>query len=390
MFDTRQEFNHLIDQYAGEFDQLSQYIYDHPELQHKEYKSSQAHVDLLRRHGFQVDYPYMGIETAFRAEYQSDKEGPTLAYLSEYDALPGIGHGCGHNLLGATTTGTGIIMRYLVDHFGGRVVVLGTPAEETEGAKVDMAAGDTFDDIDVAFCTHPADQYFKSESSLSMEAIEFTYYGKTAHAAQAPWEAINALDGVVSLYNSVSLYRHQMRPTSRIHGVISDGGQAANVIPDKATIQFYVRDVTLKKMNQLHDKMLAMAEAAAMATGTRMEWRHYEYTYHDLITNQVLSDRFNQRMSEIGIEMVDREGSVGSLDMGNVSHVVPVINPYFSMTGGQPVTGHTREFRDYTLTESGKQGVRNMIYGLVTSSLDLIRDKDLMDQVQAEFQATDK
>lgn len=369
-----------------ELQELSEYIYDHPEMGHEEYLSSKAHVELLKKHGFEVEYPYLEVETAFRAVYKGEKEGPSIAYLSEYDALPGIGHGCGHNLLGSTDTGAGIALSKLVDEIGGTVVILGTPAEETNGDKVTMAAADTFDDIDVAFCTHPSDGYYASGTSMAMEAIEFRFYGKTSHAAAAPFEGINALDACLNTFNNISSLRQQIRPSARVHGVIKDGGEAANIIPDYTRAEFYVRAMDMPYLNELREKVIQCAEAGAMAAGCTMEWGHYEASYQNLITNETLSKQYNENMKQLGVEMqVEERDSMGSMDMGNVSQVVPAINPYFEITNGKAVSAHTVEFRECTLTESAYEGMEKTIAAFTQTAIDLITNSELLKAVKEEF-----
>ncbi|EXJ24342.1 Catalyzes the cleavage of p-aminobenzoyl-glutamate to p-aminobenzoate and glutamate, subunit A [Alkalibacterium sp. AK22] len=369
-----------------ELQELSEYIYANPELGHEEVLSSKAHVELLKKHGFEVEYPYLGIETAFRAVYKGKKAGPTLAYLSEYDALPGIGHGCGHNLLGATDTGAGIALSKLVDEVGGTVVVLGTPAEETNGDKVTMADAGTFDDVDVAFCTHPSDGYYASGTSMAMEAIEFRFYGQTAHAAAAPYKGKNALDACINFFNNVSSLRQQLHPSARAHGVIKDGGEAANVIPDYTRAEFYVRAMDMPYLNELREKVIRCAEAGALAADCRMEWGHYEAAYKNLITNETLSELYNKNMQALDIDMLTEErDSMGSMDMGNVSQVVPAINPYFEITSGKAVSAHTTEFRECTLTEAAYEGMEKTIAGLTHTALDLMTQPDLLEKVKREF-----
>ena len=387
MTNWKVKIEEIINAVRPELQALSEYIYDNPELGHEEFKSSKAHVDLLRQHGFEVEYPYLGIDTAFKAVYQGEKEGPSIAYLSEYDALPGIGHGCGHNLLGSTDTGAGIVLSKLVDDIGGRVVVLGTPAEETNGDKVTMADAGTFDDIDVAFCTHPSDGYFASGTSMAMEAIAFNFYGKTAHAAAAPFEGINALDAVLNTFNNINSLRQQIHPTARVHGVISNGGEAANIIPDFTRAEFYVRAMDMPYLNELKEKVIRCAEAGAMAAGCTMTWEYYETGYKNMITNETLSKRYNDNMKEQGIQMlVDARDSMGSMDMGNVSQVVPAINPYFEITNGKAISAHTVEFRECTKTEEAYRAMEDTIAGLTLTALDLIQDTDLLKAVKDEFE----
>lgn len=381
-----EKIQNIIKDLRPELQGLSEYIYEHPELGHEEFLSSKAHVELLKKHGFEVEYPYLEVETAFRAVYKGTKEGPTIAYLSEYDALPGIGHGCGHNLLGSTDTGAGIALSKLVDEIGGRVVVLGTPAEETNGDKVTMAAADTFDDIDVAFCTHPSDGYYTSGTSMAMEAIEFRFYGKTAHAAAAPFEGLNALDACLNMFNNINSFRQQMHPSARVHGVIKDGGEAANIIPEYTRAEFYVRAMDMPYLNELREKVIKCAEAGAMAAGCTMEWDYYEASYQNLVTNETLSKRYNQNMKLLGVKMQEEErDSMGSMDMGNVSQVVPAINPYFEITNGKTVSAHTIEFRECTRTEEAYKGMENTIAAFTQTAIDLITDSTLLESVKEEF-----
>lgn len=381
-----EKIQNIIKDLRPELQELSEYIYEHPELGHEEFLSSKAHVELLKNHGFEVEYPYLEVETAFRAVYKGTKEGPTIAYLSEYDALPGIGHGCGHNLLGSTDTGAGIALSKLVDEIGGRVVVLGTPAEETNGDKVTMAAADTFDDIDVAFCTHPSDEYYTSGTSMAMEAIEFRFYGKTAHAAAAPFEGLNALDACLNTFNNINSFRQQMHPSARVHGVIKDGGEAANIIPEYTRAEFYVRAMDMPYLNELREKVIKCAEAGAMAAGCTMEWDYYEASYQNLVTNETLSKRYNQNMKLLGVKMQEEErDSMGSMDMGNVSQVVPAINPYFEITNGKTVSAHTIEFRECTRTEEAYKGMANTIAAFTQTAIDLITDSTLLESVKEEF-----
>ncbi|MBG0763944.1 MAG: amidohydrolase, partial [Tissierellales bacterium] len=211
----------LIDNLEEELRQLSEEIYENPELGYKEFKSAKLHEKILEKYGFEVESGYMGIETGFRAEYDSGKEGPTVAFLIEYDALPGIGHGCGHNILGTTSTGASIVLKSIIDEIGGKVVAFGTPAEETSGAKVIFADKGAFDDVDVAMMAHPNFAYNRSGKSLALEPIEFEFTGRTSHAAAAPEKGINALDAAINTFNNINALRQQVRSDARIHGIIT-------------------------------------------------------------------------------------------------------------------------------------------------------------------------
>ncbi len=376
----------LIEEIKAELIDLSKYIYDNPEPGHEEFKASRAHVDLLKKHNFTVEEGYLGMETAFRAEYKGHKKGPTIAYLAEYDALPGIGHGCGHNLLGTVSTGAGIVLSKLIDEIGGRVIVFGTPAEETSGAKVIMVEKGAFADVDVAMLAHPDAEYYQSGSSLALEAIQFTFRGRTSHAASAPEEGINALDAVIQTFNSINALREHILPTARVHGVIIEGGKAANVVPDLAIAQFYVRATTKKYLIDLSEKVKNCARGASLATGAELEISNYELSYDNMVTNKSLSERYNENLKSLGVEDCEKtKNSTGSLDMGNVSHVCPAIHPYFGICRGSGIAAHTRELAEATLREEAHESMVKTIGALVLTGVDIIVDEGLLKNIKEEF-----
>ncbi|NLY85871.1 MAG: M20 family metallopeptidase [Tissierellia bacterium] len=378
--------NEITNRVFEDLKELNEFIYHNPELGYEEFKSSKAHIDLLKKYGFSVEEEYLGIKTAFKAYYNGKRPGPTIAYLSEYDALPGIGHGCGHNLLGTTSTGAGIVLRHLIDEIGGTVVVFGTPAEETSGAKVIMVEKNAFDDIDVAMLAHPAAAYYKSGTSLALEPIQFTFKGKAAHAASDPDKGINALDAVIMTFNSINALREHILPSARIHGVIVEGGKAANIVPDLAIAQFYVRTTTKAYLQELSEKVKNCAKGAALATGTTLEISNYELTYDDLVTNETLSEVYNKSLEVQGIKDYDKtRDSFGSLDMGNVSHVCPAIHPYFGICEDERVAAHTEEFRDATLTDLAYKNMIITINALVNTGVQVIIDEGLLEKIKEEF-----
>ncbi len=374
----------------GELKQLSDAILENPELGYEEHFSSKAHKDLLEKHGFRVEMPYLDMDTAFKATYDTGKEGPTIAYLSEYDALPGIGHGCAHNLLGTTSTGAGIVLRYLED-FKGKIIVFGTPAEETSGGKVDMVNQGAFSDVDAALMAHPAESHMKSGKSLALEALEFKFTGRTSHAAASPEKGINALDGVLLMFNNINALREHILPSARIHGIITRGGEAANIVPGEAVAQFYIRATTKTYLTELKEKVLNCAKAGALASGASMEYHNYEKPYDNLVTNQKLSDLFTRQLQSLGVENIQMEkGSTGSLDMGNVSHVVPAIHPYFDIIETGDVSAHTVEFRDATKTDYAYNSMLQTLTALALTGVKLSEDKDLLKSIKEEFVNTRK
>ncbi|MDO4595279.1 MAG: M20 family metallopeptidase [Tissierellia bacterium] len=380
------EIEKVIGKYKNEMCELSKYIYDNPELGFKEEKSSKAHVNYLKKHGFEVKENYLGFNTAFRADYILDPSYPTFAFLSEYDALPEIGHGCGHNLLGATDTTAGIVLKEFAKEYKLNVVVLGTPAEETSGVKVDMAKADTFDDIDFAMCTHPNFKWLQSGTSMAMDAIEFEFFGKTAHAAESPHEGLNALDAAVSFYTNCSYLRQQIKTSTRIHGIIKNGGEACNIIPEYTSVQYYIRALNMKDLNDLRQKIINCAEAAAVATGCKMKYHNFEKSYNNMITNNKMAQIFKDNTGNLGIDLQLKDiDSMGSLDMGNVSQVVPSINPYFSISKDKKVIAHTVEFREATLTDYAIKESMKMIEALVMTAIDIAKDENLQEEIKKEF-----
>ena len=375
------KFNEIF----GDLKELNEYIYKNPELGRKEFKACEAHKNLLKKYGFEVEENYIGIPTAYLAKYSSGKKGIKIGYLAEYDALPEIGHGCGHNILGTTSIGAGILLKEYIDEFGGEVLIFGTPAEETFGAKVDMAEAGCFDDIDVAMISHPTGKnHEKSGTSQAMEALQFTFKGKTAHAAGDPYNGINALDGVIQFFNSVNALRQQTKDSARIHGIISNGGEAANIIPDLAVANFYIREATTKEMLKLSERVKNCAKGAALATGTSLEIENYEYTFKHLVTNEKLSSIYTKNLELQGIKDIPMSDPTGSSDCGDVSHHCPTIHTYFPISKCE-LTGHSIEFAKATITEEAYQGMKEAIFALVMTGKDILENENLLKEIKDEF-----
>lgn len=385
-----QNLSKKYDEIFKDLKELNEYIYKNPELGRKEFKACEAHKNILKKYGFKVTDNYIGIETAYLAEYSSEKDGPKIAYLAEYDALPEIGHGCGHNALGTASVGAGILLKDFVDEFGGTVYVYGTPAEETLGAKVDMAEAGCFDNIDAALLSHPTGKsHERSGTSQAMEALQFTFKGKTAHAAGDPYNGINALDGVIQFFNSVNALRQQTKESARIHGIISNGGEAANIIPDLAVANFYVREATTKEMVKLSERVKNCAKGAALATGTELKIENYEYTFKHLVTNETLSDVYVKNLKLQGIEDIPVSKPSGSSDCGDVSHHCPTIHSYFPISKCE-LTGHSIEFAKASISEEAYKGMKEAVLALAMTGKDILSDKELLKKIKDEFEKIKK
>lgn len=385
-----QNLSKKYDEIFKDLKELNEYIYKNPELGRKEFKACEAHKNILKKYGFKVTDNYIGIETAYLAEYSSEKDGPKIAYLAEYDALPEIGHGCGHNALGTASVGAGILLKDFVDEFGGTVYVYGTPAEETLGAKVDMAEAGCFDNIDAAMLSHPTGKsHERSGTSQAMEALQFTFKGKTAHAAGDPYNGINALDGVIQFFNSVNALRQQTKESARIHGIISNGGEAANIIPDLAVANFYVREATTKEMVKLSERVKNCAKGAALATGTELKIENYEYTFKHLVTNEALSDVYVKNLKLQGIEDIPVSKPSGSSDCGDVSHHCPTIHSYFPISKCE-LTGHSLDFAKASISEEAYKGMKEAVLALAMTGKDILSDKELLKKIKDEFEKVKK
>jgi amidohydrolase len=365
--------------------ETSDFICSNPELGNQEFKAVKMLTALLKNHGFSIETNILNKPTAFRATFESQKPGPRVAYLCEYDALPGIGHGCGHNMIGTMSCGAAIALSKLLNKIGGSIVVLGTPAEETDGAKVDMSQNGIFRDIDVAMILHPDDKNYGSGQSLAMDAIQFDFKGKSSHAASSPHEGINALDAVLLTFAGINAIRQHITPDARIHGIITEGGKAANIIPDRSIAQFYVRASNKNYLKELGEKVKNIARGAALMTGAALTISNYEISYDDMNTNEILSCRYMENLKYLGVTDINpARSSYGSIDMGNVSHVVPSIHPYISISDSALVA-HTAEFKDATCTDKAHTALVKGASALALTGYDVITDKELLLRIKEEF-----
>lgn len=354
--------------------EISEYIYHNPELGNQEFKAVEILTSFLEEHHFTVEREFLNIKTAFRATFDSKKEGPTIGYLCEYDALPEIGHGCGHNMIGPMSAGAGVLLSKILDEVGGRIIVYGTPAEETDGAKVILAENGVFDELDVAMMAHPASETIRSGDTIALYPLQFTYKGKTAHAAASPHEGINALNSVIQLFNGIDALRQHVTPDVRMHGIITNGGVAANIVPDEAVAQFYFRAATKEILEDVVEKVKKIAEGAALMTGATLSMERYELPYDNLVTNENLSEAFNENLRMLGITEIKEKKSAGSSDIGNVSHITPTIHPYIGISDCY-ITGHSRALADATITPLGHERLLVGTLALAYTGYDVLMKK---------------
>lgn len=377
-----------IDSMKDRLISIADYIHAHPEQAYEEYKAMEILTEELKEAGFLVEKNILGMETAFTATYDSGVEGPVIGLLAEYDALP-MGHACGHNLIGTTAIGAGIALSRFMKDLKGRIIIFGTPAEEAGGGKLPFCEEEVISQADVAILVHPSDKTSVGGTSLAIDSLEFIYHGKASHAAASPHLGINALDAVISLFNNINALRQQLKDDVRIHGIISEGGVAPNIIPEKAVAQFYVRALERKYLDEVVDRVLDCAEGAAKATSCMLKYSNYQSSYDNLITNSPLAEAFTKNLTLLGEEVrgVEREEMMGSTDMGNVSHLVPSIHPSIAI-GPEGMGGHTKAFMEAASSEGGYKGLLLGTKAAAMTAVDILSDPELFKRVQEEFSAS--
>lgn len=364
--------------------EVARQIGEHPELGYKEYFASEVLSNFLKKHKFEVQKGIAGVDTAFLARFKSALPGPTIAFLAEYDALPGVGHGCGHNLIGAASAGAAVILSKSME-LPGEIIVVGSPAEETSGAKVTLVEEGIFKDVDAAIMFHPGSQNVPMISSLALDALEFTFYGRAAHAVAASHFGINALDAVINFFVGINSLKKQLPQDMKINGVITEGGTVPNIIPERAVARFYLRARKRKELDELREQVIRCAEGAAAMVSAKMTWQKFEFSYDEMHTNLALADCFTKNLREFGIHQIAApQTAMGSVDMGNVSRAVPAIHPYLTLGTGTEIP-HTKDFAQAALSSEGEKLVMLAMQILAFTGSDVLRDKKLLQQIKKEF-----
>lgn len=367
---------------------VSHQIHDRPETAYQEVFASGLLAETLETFGFQVERGVAGLPTAFLAR-KGKPDGPRVAFLAEYDALPEIGHACGHNVIASAALAAGIGLGALADELNGEVLVIGTPAEETSGGKVALVERGVFDQVDAALMVHPYHGNYTVAESLAMDAIQVEFFGKPAHAAAAPWEGKNALDALLLFFTNLNALRQQIKPDARIHGIITHGGVAPNIIPEYACGRFYVRARHRAYLDELVDKFEQCVLGAAVATGTRSQVSNYESSFDDIVNNAALAQRMADYMVDVlgSAPFGGSPDSIGSTDMGNVSQRVPAIHLMVDIADGQPFSPHTHEFCTAALSPFADQALLRAGKGLALTGYDFLQDTILRELAREEFRA---
>lgn len=373
---------------------LSKEIHTNPEIAMEEFRASAACAAYLERQGFSVEKPVAGLETAFQA-VAGEPTGPKVAYLSEYDALPGLGHGCGHNLIAIAGIGAGVGLKAALEILDGSVTVFGTPAEEAVGGKAIMAEAGLFTGFAAAMGAHPGTieatvpTVDGSGQALACQGIRIEFRGQAAHAAADPYNGVNALNALVEVFNGINALRQHVRSDARIHGIITDGGTAPNVVPDFAAGNFLVRAQTMAYMFELVEKVRKISEGAALIAGAELSFIFSEKPSFDMITNYPLARRIKEHLDMLGLRMPDAkaEDGSGSTDWGNVSYEIPSVETSYPIID-RVCTWHSQEVVEAADSALGYANTLTVAKGLALAGIDILTDADLRTEVRNAFEAT--
>jgi amidohydrolase len=371
----------------SELVRLSSDIHDNPELGFQEVKAVSWLSNYLENNGFCVEKGVAGLATAFQATYGEGK--PKIAVLAEYDALPGIGHGCGHNIIAASAVGAGVASKIVVDNLGGSIIVLGTPGEETFGGKIDMIKAGIFDDVDVAMMVHPSVLNMAIYRTLACLPLEVEFFGKAVHAATHPAEGVNALEAIILAFNSINSLRQHIKEQARIHGIITNGGDAPNVVPAYSAAKFIIRAPDYTYLEELQGKVLNCFKGASLASGARLKYRWGEKVYAPIKNNVAMARLFSDNLESLGrkLDIFDSQSPFGSSDIGNVSEVVPSMHPMVAIAS-PPVSLHSTEFASAAASEAGHQGLLDAAKAMAMTVGDIIGRPGVLEKIKQEFRSS--
>jgi amidohydrolase len=368
---------------------LSLDLHGMPETRFEEHYAAEQLAGRLAAAGFEVDKGVADLPTAFIATHRGTADGPTVAVLLEYDALPGIGHGCGHNLIAAGGLTAALATASVRPDHPGTLKVIGTPGEEGGGGKILLLERGVFDDVDAAVMFHPADRSLRARHALAAAHLRVTFHGISAHAAKAPWDGRSAAAGAQLFLAAVDSMRQFMRPTARVHGIVTQGGHAPNVVPERAELDIYVREATSAALDPLVTRVLAAADGAALATGTIVEYAETAPRYSERNNSMVMADRLAAYTSALGLDLEPPSPAnpAGSSDIGNLSVRLPVIHPYVQICP-RDTPGHSAQMREAARAPAAHDATETIATGLAALVLDLLGDPDFFTAVRAEFDAS--
>ncbi|MCE5202484.1 MAG: amidohydrolase [Synergistaceae bacterium] len=388
MLSVKEEIAVAVEELRAELLKLSHDIHDNPELGLREYNAVKWQKELLEKHGFIVETPFCGMETAFKATCPTNNpNGVKIAFLAEYDALDGIGHGCGHNIIAASAVGAAISLSKTMDenNISGEVVVFGTPAEETRGGKIPMADNGVFDGFTCALMIHPATENIIARHGLAAQSVDVEFFGKAAHSS-SPADGVNALASMIAFFNGIDSFSHTWSNESKINGIITQGGTASNIIPDYTSASFTVRAGKKKTLVNMFGDIERIAKSAALLTGAGFKVNGADI-YAERYPSMALGEAFKANMETLGeiMNYPDYTAQVGSSDIGNVSLVVPAIHEYLSIAGPGSVTAHHESFCNAAVSPRADEVVLLAAKGLAMTAADILTDEKLRARMWKEF-----
>jgi len=375
-----------VDKISSEIQGIAQKLHAKPELGYKEFYASELLTSILEENGFRVNREVGGLKTAFTASLPSPKKTPVIALIAEYDALPKIGHACGHNMIAAISLGAALALSKTPIAQKGKIVVIGTPAEEGGGGKIKMINGGVFKGIDAAMMAHPSSHTRVIARMLAVVELSFKFKGKSSHAAASPDKGINALDAVIATFNNINALRQQTRDDARIHGIITDGGEAPNIIPDSAEAKFFIRSTDVAYTAELVERVKQCARGGAIATGCLLTIKKGHPSYAPFTPNYKLGEIFRDNLNSLGIQenlTAEREG-IGSSDIGNVSQIIPTIHPEFAIGKGAFVN-HSPQFAKETVSKPSLGRLIDITKAMALTAAEVIASPNLLKAIKKEF-----
>jgi amidohydrolase len=370
--------------------ELNTRLHDHPETKFEEFKAAAWLAEALEGEGFSLERRIANLDTAFRASFNdSSRKTPTIAFMAEYDALPKLGHACAHNMIGSAAAGAAMALRPIMGDAGGTLQVIGTPGEEGGGGKVILVEAGIFDSVDAAMMIHPWNITAPASNSLARVKTDVEFKGKPAHSFMHQEQGSNALAAIIQTFNGVNALREHLRPrNSMVHGIITHGGEFPITVPDYSAASFFIMAPEIDYAREIYEKLKQCGEGAAMMTGTEVSFSSYG-EYKDLLPNLRLAEAFARNLKQLGVAIdVDGlyDGVLCATDVGDVSHVVPTIQPYMCLD--KRFTWHTPEVAEASVSENGKAVLLNMAKVLAMTAIDLLTGEELLKGVQEEFRAT--
>jgi amidohydrolase len=387
MEDKKEQIGKRVDELSKDIFAVADWLKENPETAYQEFKACEHLSDVLTEHGFDMEKGPGGVETAFLGKPTGTQPSrPTVAVLAEYDALPGIGHGCGHNIIAAASIGAAIALKDILGDAAGGMAIVGTPAEEGGGGKVKLAEAGIFNEMDMALMFHPSNSNMPGKGNLGRNKFKMEFFGKTAHASGSPDQGLNALDAIVAAYTSMNSLRQHLKPDGRLHGIITHGGEAPNIIPEYTAGLFYVRAGSIAYRDELFERVKKCAEGAALATGTEYKIEIDHPVLDPIKRNAPLEAAIEANMEALGITIDEDDGRKGSSDIGNLSHYLPAIHPYLAIVDpDSDIPGHSVAFCEATVTPRGREVTLNAAKMLAMTAYDYLSSEGLRKQVKEDF-----